>query len=92
MCVGVNSNGYCAEKVAIAKMITDGREFVIKKIVATWKDERGIIYVIPPCGSCRQCMKETDEENLETEIILDKNKAVKLKELLPYHDWWKKQK
>ena len=91
VCVGVNSNVYCAERVAIAKMITDDKEFVIKKIVATWKDEKGNIYVIPPCGNCRQCMKETDEENLEAEVILDKNKTVKLKELLLYHDWWKKQ-
>ena len=91
VCVGVTSNGYCAERVAIAKMITDDKEFVIKKIVATWKDKKGIIYVIPPCGSCRQGIMETDEKNLETEIILDKNKTVKLKDLLPYFDWWKKQ-
>jgi len=36
-------------------------------------------------------MKETEEKNLNTKIILDKNKTVKLKELLPYYDWWKKQ-
>lgn len=91
VCVGVNSNGYCAERVAIAKMITDGKEFVIQKIVATWKDEKGIVYVIPPCGHCRQCMRETDERNIDiTEAILDIDKSVKLKELLPYHDWWQK--
>src|SRR3989344_5020463 len=88
VCVGVNSNGYCAERVAIAKMITDDKEFVIKKIVATWKDEKGAVYIIPPCGSCRQCMRETDERNIdETEVVLDIDKVVKLRELLPYHDW-----
>ncbi len=93
MCVGVNSNGYCAERVAIAKMITDGHEYGIKKIVAVWKDPEGILYVIPPCGHCRQCMKDTDERNIEeTEVILDRDIVVKLKELLPYHDWWQKQK
>lgn len=92
ICVGVNSNGYCAERVAIAKMIVDGNEFVIKKIVATWKDENGFIYVIPPCGHCRQCMRETDETNMDkTEVVLDKDKTVQLKELLPYYDWWNKQ-
>lgn len=90
ICVGVNSNGYCAERVAIAKMITDGNEFIIKKIVAIWKDESGAIYVIPPCGHCRQCIRETDEKNLEAEVVLDKNKTVKLKMLLPYYDWWQK--
>ncbi len=92
VCVGVNSNGYCAERVAIAKMITDDKEFVIKKIVATWKDENGKLFVIPPCGHCRQAMRETDEKNIDAEVILDKNKTVKLKELLPYFDWWKEQK
>ena len=92
VCVGVNSNGYCAERVAIAKMITNDQEFVIKKIVAAWKDRDGILFVIPPCGHCRQAMLETDEKNLDADVILDKNKSVKLKELLPYFDWWKEQK
>lgn len=93
VCVGTNSNSYCAERVAIGKMITDDKEYKIKKIVATWKDEKGVLYVIPPCGHCRQAMKETDESNINnTEVILDKNKSVILKELLPYDDWWKKQK
>lgn len=92
ICVGVNSNGYCAERVAIAKMIADGHEFVISKIVAVWKDADNALYVIPPCGHCRQCMRETDERNIETtEVILDNNMTVKLKELLPYFDWWQKQ-
>ena len=92
VCVGVNSNGYCAERVAIAKMITDDKEFIIKKIVATWKDKDGKIFIIPPCGHCRQAMLETDKKNLDADIILDKNKTVKLKELLPYFDWWKEQR
>ena len=91
ICVGTNSNVYCAERVAIAKMITNGKEFIIEKIVATWKDKKGNLFVIPPCGHCRQAMIETDNKNLETEVILDKNKVIKLNKLLPYHDWWKKQ-
>lgn len=90
VCVGVNSNGYCAERVAISKMITDDHEFRIKKIVALWKDEKGNAFVIPPCGHCRQAMHETDESNIEeTEVILGVDKTVFLKELLPYYDWWK---
>ena len=34
---------------------------------------------------------ETDQKNLDAEIILDKNKTVQLKELLPFYNWWKKQ-
>lgn len=92
VCVGIDSNGYCAERVAIGKMITDDKEYVIKKIVATWKDEKGKLFVIPPCGHCRQAMLETDEKNLDAEVILDKNKSVRLRDLLPYFDWWKEQK
>jgi len=71
-------------------MITSG-EYKFSKVVAVWKDENGDIFVIPPCGNCRQHMRDMNLENLESEVILDKKKTVKLKELLPYHDWWNKQ-
>jgi cytidine deaminase len=32
-------------------------------------------------------MRDINEDNLETNVILGRDKAVKLKELLPYHDW-----
>lgn len=83
------SNTICAERNAIGSMITDG-EYKIKRIVAVWKDEEGVVYVIPPCGNCRQFIREVNEENLETDVVLDKDKVVKLKELLPYYDWWQK--
>ena len=90
VCAASGSNTFCAETAAIAAMITGG-EYRIKKIVATWKDERGKTFVIPPCGNCRQLMRETDESNLEAEVILDEKKSVLLKELLPYYDWWQEQ-
>jgi len=75
--------GFCGEHAAIAAMITAG-EYRIKKIVAVWKDEKGDIYVLPPCGRCRGFMYKIDKQNLEADIVWDKNKTVKLKELLPY--------
>lgn len=90
VCIDTSSGmGFCAEHTAISQMITQG-EYKIKKIVAVWKDKKGGFFVIPPCGRCREFMSQTNEENLETEVILDINKAVKLKELLPYYDWWQK--
>ena len=89
ICANVGSNTICAERTAIGPMMTDG-EYKITKIVAVWKDENGIIYVIPPCGNCRQYIRDIEEGNLETEVVLDKDKMVKLKELLPYYDWWQK--
>lgn len=85
----VGPNAICAERAAMGAMMTDG-EYRIKKIVAVWKDEKGVVYVIAPCGNCRQYIRDADEGNLETEVVLDKTKAVKLKELLPYCDWWQR--
>jgi cytidine deaminase len=90
VCAESGSNVFCAEKIAVGSMLTNG-EYKIKKIVAVWKDKKGNLFVIPPCGNCRQLFLEMDKKNLETEIILDKNKTVKLKELLPYSNWCKKQ-
>ena len=90
VCAASGSNTFCAETAAIAAMITGG-EYRIKKIVATWKDGRGKTFVISPCGNCRQLMRETDESNLEAEVILNEKKSVLLKELLPYYDWWQEQ-
>jgi len=90
VCAAPGSNTFCAEKAAIGAMLTDG-EYKIKKLVAVWKDEKENLFIIPPCGSCRQLIHDMDESNLDTKIILNKNKVVKLKELLPYSEWWQKQ-
>lgn len=90
VCAAVGSNTFCAEQSAIGAMITK-KEYKIKKIVAVWKNKNGIVYVIPPCGNCRQLMREVNEENLQnTDVVLNKDKTVKLKELLPYYDLWEK--
>ena len=70
--------GFCAEHSAIAAMVTHG-EHVIRKIVAVV--ENGI--PIPPCGRCREFMNQIHEENIDAEVIIGKNKSVKLKDLLP---------
>jgi hypothetical protein len=35
-------------------------------------------------------MRQMDEGNLETEVIVEVDRAVRLRELLPYHDWFHK--
>ena len=79
--------GFCAEHAAISAMVTAG-EFKIKKIVAVWKNDKGITHVLPPCGRCREFIRQIHNENLQTDVILSGNKLVKLSELLPYHDWF----
>jgi cytidine deaminase len=90
ICAATGSNVFCAEQIALGTMVASG-EYKFKKVVAVWKDEEENIFVIPPCGNCRQYMRELDEENLNSEIVLNKDKTVKLKELLPYYDWCQKQ-
>jgi cytidine deaminase len=75
--------GFCAVASAIAAMITSG-ENTIEKIMATWKDENGDIYILPPCGRCREFIKKIAKDNIHSEVILGNDKTVELSELLPH--------
>jgi cytidine deaminase len=87
VCVDTPGWGLCAERSAIAAMITDG-EYKIKEIVAVWRDDKtGKTHILPPCGICRQFMRDVDEANMEADIILGKGKSEKLRALIPYHEW-----
>lgn len=75
--------GMCAERNAIANMITNG-ESKIDKIVAVMGS--GVVGL--PCGACRELMMQLDENSGEIEILTDyeKKTTVRLDELVP--DWW----
>jgi cytidine deaminase len=73
--------GFCAEHSAIATMITKG-ESRIMAVAATDCVGR----LLPPCGRCRELMFQINSKNIGTDVILAKNKAVKLASLLP-HRW-----
>jgi len=80
VCIDTASGmGFCAEHSAIAAMVTHG-EHIIKKIVAVVENGTPI----PPCGRCREFMHQIHDENLEAEVIIERNKSVKLKDLLPF--------
>ena len=81
------SLGMCAERNAIASMITNG-ESKIEKIVAIMSDGK----IGLPCGSCRELMMQLDKDSGDIEILLDleKNKTIFLKDLLP--NWWGQNK
>lgn len=91
VCIDTPSWGLCAERSAIAAMVTAG-EYTIKAIAAVWQEDAAIdpsgkLYVLPPCGHCRQFMRDINEKNLETDVILGLDNIAKLKDLLPYHQW-----
>ncbi|MGV8162607.1 MAG: cytidine deaminase family protein [Candidatus Nanoarchaeia archaeon] len=69
--------GFCSEHSAIASMVMN-KEYAIKKIVAVHGDT-----IYPPCGRCRELIYQISSKNKNTEIILEENKTIKLKDLLP---------
>ena len=73
----------CAERNAIANMITNG-ESQIDKVVAVMPDGK----VGAPCGACREFMMQLDKDSGDIEVLLDlgTKKTAKLKDLIP--DWW----
>jgi cytidine deaminase len=76
--------GFCAETSAIAAMVTAGEQRSAQ-IVAVWKDEAGAVYVVSPCGRCREFIAQIQSANMDTEVILARNQSVPLRDLLPQH-------
>jgi len=81
------SLGMCAERNAIANMITNG-ESEIDKVVAVMSDGR----VGSPCGACRELMMQLSKDSAGIEILTDREKktTVTLGELMP--DWWGRER
>ena len=78
--------GFCAEHAAIAAMVTAG-EYRIARIVAVWRDEHKRLHVLPPCGRCREFIRQIDPGNVDTEVVLGVERGVPLRELLPAWEW-----
>ena len=75
------SMGFCAEDAAAAAMITAGESHVVKMVAI---NKRG--NVLPPCGRCREFISQLNDKNIEADVLINRKKSMKLKELLPY-DW-----
>jgi len=85
--VDTPSWGPCAERSALAAMIAVG-EYRFRRVVAVWKDPVSLaLHILPPCGVCREFMRSIEDENLDSGIILAKNRVVALRDLLPEHAW-----
>lgn len=87
VCIDTSSGtGFCAEHAAIAAMVTAG-EYEIAKIVAVWRDDQGVLHVVPPCGRCREFIRQIDPANLDTEVVLSHTSSARLRDLLPHSSW-----
>lgn len=75
--------GMCAERNAIANMITNG-ESEIEKIAVVMPDGKAGM----PCGACREFIMQLGSKSGDIEILTDfeNRKTVKMKELMP--QWW----
>lgn len=77
------SLGMCAERNAIANMITNGESEIVK-LVCIMRDGT----VGSPCGVCREYLMQLDRYSKNIEILNDKDsyEVVTLGELVP--NWW----
>ena len=82
-----SSLGMCAERNAIANMITHG-ESEIKRVVAVMSDGE----VGTPCGACREMMMQLSPNSPDIEMLTDRRtkSVVTLGELMG--DWWGKKR
>lgn len=78
--------GFCAEHAAVAAMVTAG-EYAIRSVVAVWKNADGILHVLPPCGRCREFLRQLDPANLDTRVVLGTDRDESLRSLLPEWEW-----
>ncbi|NGP44167.1 cytidine deaminase [Bacillaceae bacterium SIJ1] len=75
------SLGFCAEHAAAAQMVLNAESRVVKMVAVGWN---GNIY--PPCGRCREFIRQLHDDNDLTKVLIEDDVIVALKDLLPY-DW-----
>lgn len=73
------SMGFCAEHAAIAEMLKNRETHILGALALSNPKQ-----VIPPCGRCRELMKQINPENMATELAVAIDKFIPLHELLPY--------
>lgn len=84
ICIDTASSlGMCAERNAIANMLSNG-ESKIDKVLAITSDGK----IGSPCGACREIMMQLSKDSGNIEIMQDyeNRKTIRLKDLMP--DWW----
>ena len=77
------SQGMCAERNAIAQMITCGESEIAKVAVVMPDGRQGL-----PCGACCELMMQLDEHAGDIEILMniETTETKRLKDLFP--NWW----
>lgn len=84
VCIDTASSlGMCAERNAIANMITNGESEITKLVCVDSKGNVG-----SPCGACREFLMQLSKNSKDIEILknIDTKETIPLSELIP--DWW----
>ena len=71
--------GCCAEYAAVAEMLKRRLTHIVA-IVAVISSGK----IIPPCGRCRELIRQVDPANWETKVIVSANDMIRLADLLPH--------
>lgn len=69
--------GFCAEHSAIADMLKAGESKIVKLVSASQNS------VVVSCGRCLEFIRQINEENVNTKILLQDGEVKTLDELLP---------
>lgn len=84
VCIDTASTlGMCAERNAIANMITNGESQIERLVCVVRNGDVG-----SPCGACREYLMQLDKDSKDIVILRDRNtyETITLGELIP--DWW----
>lgn len=84
VCIDTASTlGMCAERNAIANMITNGENKIVKLVCVMRNRKVGF-----PCGACREYLMQLDKDSRNIEILtdLDTFETIRLEDLIP--NWW----
>jgi cytidine deaminase len=80
VCIDTGSSmGFCAEHAAAGAMVTAGANRVLRMVAVLWDGS-----VIPPCGRCREFIRQLHPDNLDAEVMVAEDTIVTLRELLPF--------
>lgn len=69
--------GFCAEHSAIADMLKAGESKIVKLVSASQNS------VVVSCGRCLEFIRQLNEDNINTKILLNDGTIKKIDELLP---------
>jgi cytidine deaminase len=73
------SLGFCAEHAAIAEMLKRRVTHIVAIVAVRSNGE-----IIPPCGRCRELIRQIDPANWETLVMVAPGDLTRLRDLLPH--------